>query len=111
VTAPLLPNPFHQKPNMNGLGIKAGIRYPAPTMANHRELSNFIWQIADLLRGPFFPPQYERVKSPMTILLSNHPEAKFFASEQDCPAERTPRHAHRRRCNQKNHRANRPGMG
>ena len=27
-----------------------------------------IWQIADLLRGPYRPPQYERVMLPMTVL-------------------------------------------
>src|SRR2546423_8033711 len=37
-------------------------------MANHHELSNLIWQIADLLRGPYRPPQYERVMLPMTVL-------------------------------------------
>src|SRR5258705_10641587 len=37
-------------------------------MANDHELSNFIWQIADLLRGPYRPPQYERVMLPMTVL-------------------------------------------
>lgn len=37
-------------------------------MATHRALSNFIWQIADLLRGPYRPPQYERVMLPMTVL-------------------------------------------
>jgi type I restriction enzyme M protein len=37
-------------------------------MGNHHELSNFIWQIADLLRGPYRPPQYERVMLPMTVL-------------------------------------------
>jgi hypothetical protein len=37
-------------------------------MANHHELTNFIWQIADLLRGPYRPPQYERVMLPMTVL-------------------------------------------
>ena len=37
-------------------------------VANHHELSNFIWQIADLLRGPYRPPQYERVMLPMTVL-------------------------------------------
>lgn len=34
----------------------------------HEQLSNFIWQIADLLRGPYRPPQYERVMLPMTVL-------------------------------------------
>src|SRR6266851_1774411 len=37
-------------------------------MANHYDLTNFIWQIADLLRGPYRPPQYERVMLPMTVL-------------------------------------------
>ncbi len=37
-------------------------------MANHNEISGFIWQIADLLRGPYRPPQYERVMLPMTVL-------------------------------------------
>ncbi len=37
-------------------------------MANHHDLTNFIWQIADLLRGPYCPSQYERVMLPMTVL-------------------------------------------
>src|SRR5512133_2941729 len=37
-------------------------------MANHQDLTTFIWQIADLLRGPYRPPQYERVMLPMTVL-------------------------------------------
>lgn len=37
-------------------------------MANHKEHANLIWQIADLLRGPYRPPQYERVMLPMTVL-------------------------------------------
>ena len=37
-------------------------------MATQQELSNFIWQIADLLRGPYRPPQYERVMLPLTVL-------------------------------------------
>ena len=37
-------------------------------MADHHQLSNFIWQIADLLRGPYRPPQYERVMLPLTVL-------------------------------------------
>lgn len=32
------------------------------------ELANFIWAVADLLRGPYRPPQYERVMLPMTVL-------------------------------------------
>ncbi len=37
-------------------------------MAEHSYFSNLIWQIADLLRGPYRPPQYERVMLPMTVL-------------------------------------------
>jgi len=38
------------------------------TPANLQQLSNFIWSVADLLRGPYRPPQYERVMLPMTVL-------------------------------------------
>lgn len=37
-------------------------------MTNHHDHANLIWQIADLLRGPYRPPQYERVMLPMTVL-------------------------------------------
>jgi|SRR5215510_5075508 len=37
-------------------------------MANHHDLTTFIWQIADLLRCPYRPPQYGRVMLPMTVL-------------------------------------------
>lgn len=37
-------------------------------MSNHHDHVNLIWQIADLLRGPYRPPQYERVMLPMTVL-------------------------------------------
>src|SRR6185369_13918735 len=37
-------------------------------MADHGDHANLIWQIADLLRGPYRPPQYERVMLPMTVL-------------------------------------------
>jgi type I restriction enzyme M protein len=37
-------------------------------MTDYHHLSNLIWQIADLLRGPYRPPQYERVMLPMTVL-------------------------------------------
>jgi type I restriction enzyme M protein len=37
-------------------------------MADHHQFSNFIWQVADLLRGPYRPPQYERVMLPLTVL-------------------------------------------
>ncbi len=37
-------------------------------MSTNHELSNFIWAIADLLRGPYRPPQYERVMLPLVVL-------------------------------------------
>lgn len=37
-------------------------------MKSHQDIANLIWQIADLLRGPYRPPQYERVMLPMTVL-------------------------------------------
>ena len=36
--------------------------------AQFQKLSNFIWSIADLLRGPYRPPQFERVMLPLTVL-------------------------------------------
>ena len=37
-------------------------------MPDHNYFANLIWQIADLMRGPYRPPQYERVMLPMTVL-------------------------------------------
>ena len=37
-------------------------------MPDHGTFENLIWQIADLLRGPYRLPQYERVILPMTVL-------------------------------------------
>jgi len=37
-------------------------------VSDHTYFHNLIWQIADLLRGPYRPPQYERVMLPMTVL-------------------------------------------
>ena len=37
-------------------------------MVDHNYFANLIWNIADLLRGPYRPPQYERVMLPMTVL-------------------------------------------
>ena len=37
-------------------------------MPDHKYFTNLIWQIADLMRGPYRPPQYERVMLPMTVL-------------------------------------------
>ncbi len=38
------------------------------TSVNFQQLANFIWSVADLLRGPYRPPQYERVMLPLTVL-------------------------------------------
>ncbi|GBR69573.1 type I restriction-modification system subunit M [Gluconobacter kanchanaburiensis] len=35
---------------------------------NFQQLAYFIWSVADLLRGPYRPPQYERVMLPLTVL-------------------------------------------
>src|SRR5437667_4784456 len=37
-------------------------------MPTHHDHANLIWQIADVLRGPYRPPQYDRVMLPMTVL-------------------------------------------
>jgi type I restriction enzyme M protein len=37
-------------------------------MSKSHEISNFVWSIADLLRGPYRPPQYERVMLPLVVL-------------------------------------------
>ncbi len=37
-------------------------------MNNPGELVNFIWNVADLLRGPYKPHEYGRVILPMTVL-------------------------------------------
>jgi type I restriction enzyme M protein len=37
-------------------------------MPDHNYFANLIWQIADLLRGPYRPREYERVMLPMTVL-------------------------------------------
>jgi type I restriction enzyme M protein len=34
----------------------------------HEDMINFIWGVADLLRGPYRPPQYQRVMLPLTVL-------------------------------------------
>jgi type I restriction enzyme M protein len=36
--------------------------------ADHNQFANLIWQVADLLRGPYLPPQYKRVMLPLTVL-------------------------------------------
>lgn len=48
---------------------RAAVRAVEATMAvDHNAFAGLIWQIADLLRGPYRPPQYERVMLPMTVL-------------------------------------------
>ncbi len=50
---------------------RPGCRVESPwtgSMPDHNYFANLIWQIADLLRGPYRPPQYERVMLPMTVL-------------------------------------------
>lgn len=37
-------------------------------MRTHEETVKLIWEIAELLRGPYRQPQYERVMLPMTVL-------------------------------------------
>ena len=37
-------------------------------MNHFGELSSFIWNVADLLRGPYKPHEYGRVILPMTVL-------------------------------------------
>ncbi len=37
-------------------------------MANFQEKSNFIWSVADLLRGPYRPNQYKDVMLPLVVL-------------------------------------------
>jgi type I restriction enzyme M protein len=36
--------------------------------SHHQDLIGFIWAIADKLRGPYRPPQYRRVMSPLIVL-------------------------------------------
>ena len=51
-----------------GVGGVAGVGRSARQAPDHAYFSTLIWQIADLLRGPYRPPQYERVMLPMTVL-------------------------------------------
>ena len=68
-------------------------------MPDHNYFANLIWQIADLLRGPYRPPQYERVMLPMTVLrrfdcVLAPTKAKVLAEHarrQGRPARRTTR--------------------
>ena len=69
------PRVWRRASTVRGLGGSLGVcryleRRPRlrSSMSSSQELSTFIWQIADLLRGPYRPPQYERVMLPMTVL-------------------------------------------
>jgi hypothetical protein len=44
---------------------------------NHQDIAIFIWQVADLLRGPYRPPRYERVMLPMTVLRRFSPTVRL----------------------------------
>ena len=48
--------------------MSAGGSRRSRRVPDHAYFSSLIWQIADLLRGPYRPPQYERVMLPMTVL-------------------------------------------
>ena len=37
-------------------------------ITNYKQHSDLIWSIANLLRGPYRPPQYRRVMIPLTVL-------------------------------------------
>lgn len=56
--------------------------------ADHQQLSNLIWQIADLLRGPYQPAEYERVMLPMTVL--RRFDSTLAATKQDVLAKYEP---------------------
>jgi type I restriction enzyme M protein len=47
---------------------RAATRQDSSMSASFQQLANFIWSVADLLRGPYRPPQYERVMLPLTVL-------------------------------------------
>ena len=48
--------------------ISARGRDRTRAVSDHPYFSGLIWEIADLLRGPYRPPQYKRVMLPMTVL-------------------------------------------
>jgi len=56
-------------------------------MPDHNYFANLIWQIADLLRGPYRPPQYERVMLPMTVLRRFNELANETAGDHFTPRE------------------------
>ncbi len=59
---------------------------------NFQALPNFIWSVADLLRGPYRQPQYERVMLPMTVLrrfdcVLEHSKKQILAKHQAMEAK------------------------
>ena len=62
-TATLMTVPWHIVATR---GVRLG--QASVPMQDHGYFANLIWQIADLLRGPYRPPQYERVMLPITVL-------------------------------------------
>ena len=80
-------------------------------MPDHNYFANLIWQIADLLRGPYRPPQYERVMLPMTVLrrfdcVLAPTKAKVLAEHE----RRQGRPAQRRRARQDSEQCRRPAL-
>ena len=49
--------------------------------ANFQQLSNFLWSVAEMLRGPYRPNQYERIMLPMVVL--RRLDCVLEASKQD----------------------------
>ena len=73
-------------------------------MQTHQETVQFIWQIAELLRGVYRPPQYERVMLPLTILrrfdcVLESTKEKVLAEYERMTAEGRPEEAIQRRLN------------
>lgn len=48
--------------------VRTGRSLELSIMATHQEHASLIWQIADLLCGPYRRPHYERVMLPMTVV-------------------------------------------
>ncbi len=68
-------------------------------MTNYADtLVSFIWDVADLLRGPYRPPEYRKVMLPMTVLRRLDcvlESTKAKSSRRAEEAQRTERHARR----------------
>src|SRR3954471_17367621 len=64
-------------------------------MPDHNYFANLIWAIADLLRGPYRPPQYERVMLPFVVLrrfdcVLQRTKDKVLAEYKKLEARKTP---------------------